>query len=351
MKIHNAVALVTGANRGIGLAFARELAGTRRAQGVCGARDPSTATLPGVVPVRLDVTKPDEVGRGRGASGDVTLVINNAGVGQFGGFLDPDSEDVARRQLETNFFGMLRVSKAFAPVLKANGGGALAQRAVDRVVGERRHARRVRRDASRRPGRSPIRCATSSHARDASACAAHGLRRHRSRARDRRAEGEPEDIVKRALDGLEAGSTKCSPTSAPAREAGAVGRCRQLSAAARLTPTEPSMTSASAITVDARLPKTSPWPVFWISSVAAFLVSLDTTMLYSAFGALRAGFPEATAADMSWVLNAYTVVYAAMLIPAGGLADTHGASGCSSSASRCSSRRPRPAGWPAASDG
>lgn len=68
----------------------------------------------------------------------------------------------------------------------------------------------------------------------------------------------------------------------------------------------------------------SPWPVFWVASVAAFLVSLDTTMLYSAFGALRAGFPQASAADMSWVLNAYTVVYAAMLIPAGGLSDTHG---------------------------
>jgi len=64
--------------------------------------------------------------------------------------------------------------------------------------------------------------------------------------------------------------------------------------------------------------------VFWVASVAAFLVSLDSTMLYSAFGALRAGFPEASAADMSWVLNAYTVVYAAMLIPAGGLADSHG---------------------------
>lgn len=68
----------------------------------------------------------------------------------------------------------------------------------------------------------------------------------------------------------------------------------------------------------------SPWPVFWVASVAAFLVSLDTTMLYAAFGALRAGFPEATGADMSWVLNAYTVVYAAMLIPAGGLSDAHG---------------------------
>lgn len=68
----------------------------------------------------------------------------------------------------------------------------------------------------------------------------------------------------------------------------------------------------------------SPWPVFWVSSVAVFLVSLDTTMLYAAFSALQAGFPQATAADMSWVLNAYTVLYAAMLIPAGGLADTHG---------------------------
>src|SRR3954470_21882779 len=68
----------------------------------------------------------------------------------------------------------------------------------------------------------------------------------------------------------------------------------------------------------------SPWPVFWVASVATFLVSLDTTMLYSAFGALRTGFPTASAADLSWVLNAYTVVFAAMLIPAGGLADTHG---------------------------
>ena len=68
----------------------------------------------------------------------------------------------------------------------------------------------------------------------------------------------------------------------------------------------------------------SPWPIFWVASVAAFLVSLDATILYAAFGALRAGFPEATAAHLSWVLNGYTVVYAAMLIPAGGLADTYG---------------------------
>jgi EmrB/QacA subfamily drug resistance transporter len=80
----------------------------------------------------------------------------------------------------------------------------------------------------------------------------------------------------------------------------------------------------AAATTAAPIARASPWPVFWVASVAAFLVSLDTTMLYSAFGALRAGFPAASAAEMSWVLNAYTVVYAAMLIPAGGLADTHG---------------------------
>jgi EmrB/QacA subfamily drug resistance transporter len=84
------------------------------------------------------------------------------------------------------------------------------------------------------------------------------------------------------------------------------------------------MTIATAPTAAVHSSKASPWPVFWVASVAAFLVSLDSTMLYSAFGALRAGFPAASAADMSWVLNAYTVVYAAMLIPAGGLSDVHG---------------------------
>ena len=125
MKIENAVALVTGANRGIGLAFTRELLarGARKVYG--GARDPSSITQPGVEPLRLDVTRPDEVAAAVAQAGDVTLVVNNAGVGHVGGFLAADSEDVARRQFETNFFGMLRMSKAFAPVLAANGGGAL----------------------------------------------------------------------------------------------------------------------------------------------------------------------------------------------------------------------------------
>ena len=79
----------------------------------------------------------------------------------------------------------------------------------------------------------------------------------------------------------------------------------------------------SAATDEAPAP-TSPWPVFWVASTAIFLVSLDATLLFAAFSALREAFPQASAADLSWVLNAYTVVYAAMLIPAGGLADRHG---------------------------
>ncbi len=68
----------------------------------------------------------------------------------------------------------------------------------------------------------------------------------------------------------------------------------------------------------------SPWPVFWVASTATFLVSLDTTMLFAAFDALRHSFSDASAAELSWVLNAYTVVYATMLIPAGGLSDAQG---------------------------
>ena len=91
------------------------------------------------------------------------------------------------------------------------------------------------------------------------------------------------------------------------------------------TALEPNLNSAAepALTKTST-DKTSPWPVFWVASIATFLVSLDTTMLFAAFDPLRHAFPTATAADLSWVLNAYTVVYATMLIPAGGLADTHG---------------------------
>lgn len=125
MKIENAVALVTGANRGIGLAFTRELLARGARKVYAGVRDPATAMPSGVQPLRLDVTKPGDVAAAVELASDVTLVINNAGIAQPGGFLVPDSEDVARRIFETNFFAVLRMSKAFAPILSANGGGAL----------------------------------------------------------------------------------------------------------------------------------------------------------------------------------------------------------------------------------
>ncbi|HSW80284.1 MAG TPA: MFS transporter [Candidatus Saccharimonadales bacterium] len=68
----------------------------------------------------------------------------------------------------------------------------------------------------------------------------------------------------------------------------------------------------------------SPWSVFWIVSTAVFLVSVDVTMLYAVFPALRWAFPEASSADLSWVMNAYTLVFAALLVPAGRLADQYG---------------------------
>jgi NAD(P)-dependent dehydrogenase (short-subunit alcohol dehydrogenase family) len=125
VKIENAVVLVTGANRGIGLSFTRELLARGARKVYAGARDPATITQTDVQPLRLDVTQSEDVAAAAALASDVTLVINNAGIAQAGGFLAPDSEEVARRIFETNFFAMLRVSKAFAPVLKANGGGAL----------------------------------------------------------------------------------------------------------------------------------------------------------------------------------------------------------------------------------
>ncbi len=125
MKIENSIVLVTGANRGIGLAFARAVLARGARKVYAAARNPESVTLPGVKALQLDVTKPEEIAAAVHQAADVTLVINNAGIAQPGGFLAQDSDEVARRIFETNFFGVLNMSKAFAPVLKANGGGAL----------------------------------------------------------------------------------------------------------------------------------------------------------------------------------------------------------------------------------
>jgi NAD(P)-dependent dehydrogenase (short-subunit alcohol dehydrogenase family) len=125
MQIANAVVLITGANRGIGLAFAREALARGARRVYAAARDPASVRIPGVYPIQLDVTDAEQVARAARDCGDVTLLVNNAGVAVTGGFLAEGGLESARRQLEVNFFGSLRMAQAFAPVLAANGGGAL----------------------------------------------------------------------------------------------------------------------------------------------------------------------------------------------------------------------------------
>ena len=126
MKIRNSIALVTGANRGLGRAFAQALLAHGAARVYGAARDPSAVGIPGVQALALDITDPDSVAAAVAAAPDVTLLINNAGIFRAAPLLAPDAEAATRAQLETNLFGTLRMSRGFAPVLRANGGGAIA---------------------------------------------------------------------------------------------------------------------------------------------------------------------------------------------------------------------------------
>jgi NAD(P)-dependent dehydrogenase (short-subunit alcohol dehydrogenase family) len=124
MKLQDAIVLITGANRGIGLAFA-EAALARGARKVyAGVRSPSNFSNRGFVPIKLDVTSDNDVADAARICNDVTLVINNAGIALLGGLLKAGTSDTARMQIETNVFGILRMTQAFSPVLAKNGGGA-----------------------------------------------------------------------------------------------------------------------------------------------------------------------------------------------------------------------------------
>ncbi len=124
MHIQNATVLVTGANRGLGAEFARQALARGAKKVYAAARKPESVTLEGVVPVRLDVTDAAAVARLAAELGDVDLVVNNAGVAGTGSVLAEDGEEALRWMLETNVFGILNMSRHFAPVLQRNGGGA-----------------------------------------------------------------------------------------------------------------------------------------------------------------------------------------------------------------------------------
>jgi NAD(P)-dependent dehydrogenase (short-subunit alcohol dehydrogenase family) len=125
MKINNSVAFVTGANRGLGLAFAKALLAGGARKVYAAARDPASVTLPGVTPVRLDVTNSDEVAAAARACDDVDLLVNNAGIARGKGVLAPDALEAVRAELAANLFGPMEASRAFAPILARNGGGAI----------------------------------------------------------------------------------------------------------------------------------------------------------------------------------------------------------------------------------
>ena len=125
MKIAGSVALVTGAGRGLGRVFARELVSRGAAKVYGAARDPAAVTEPGVTPVALDITDPGRVAQVAAECGDVSLLVNNAGVMKASPFIGAPSVDAARIEMEVNYFGTLSMCRAFAPVLAAAGGGAI----------------------------------------------------------------------------------------------------------------------------------------------------------------------------------------------------------------------------------
>lgn len=124
MEIKNEIALVTGANRGIGRHFVTELLARGAAKVYAAARTPGAVDVEGAVPLPLDVTDEAGIAAAADVAGDVTLLVNNAGVAGLGGFLDADL-DAARQEMEVNYWGPLHLVRAFAPVLRANGGGAI----------------------------------------------------------------------------------------------------------------------------------------------------------------------------------------------------------------------------------
>jgi NAD(P)-dependent dehydrogenase (short-subunit alcohol dehydrogenase family) len=123
VDLSTSTVLVTGANRGLGRALAAELLG-RGATVYAAARNPDQVDLPGAKPIALDITDPASVAAAVQATGDVTVLINNAGIYVGASLVTGDLDDV-RREFETNFYGPINVTRAFLPQLLTNGGGRI----------------------------------------------------------------------------------------------------------------------------------------------------------------------------------------------------------------------------------
>jgi NAD(P)-dependent dehydrogenase (short-subunit alcohol dehydrogenase family) len=126
-RIQGSTALVTGANRGLGRAFVQALLDRGAAKVYAGARNPGTVDVTDarVVPVQMDITNPDDIATAARHCTDVSLLFNNAGAMLLSPFLSAPDMSAARAEMETNYFGTLAMTRAFAPVLAAAGGGGL----------------------------------------------------------------------------------------------------------------------------------------------------------------------------------------------------------------------------------
>jgi len=127
-RIEGAVALVTGANRGIGRALVEALLGRGVRKVYAAARNPEALQAledERIILLRLDVTNADQIRAVVEAAPDVELVFNNAGVVLGRGIAESTVVDGARREMEVNYFGPLQLVHSLAPTLARNGGGAV----------------------------------------------------------------------------------------------------------------------------------------------------------------------------------------------------------------------------------
>ncbi len=125
MEIEGCIALVTGANRGLGRAYAEALIAGGAAKVYAGARDLSSIADPCLLPVKLDVTSRSEAAAAAEECSDVNLLINNAGIMLGSPMLASGAEEAMRREMEVNVFGVQNMIRSFAPVLSRNGGGVI----------------------------------------------------------------------------------------------------------------------------------------------------------------------------------------------------------------------------------
>lgn len=128
MRINGSVALVTGSNRGLGAEYVRQLLDRGATKVYAGARDPGsvTNTDPRVVPVKLDVTSSADIAAVTALCTDITLLVNNAGIALQSRIMADGALETAKAEFETNVWGVMNLSKALAPALASNGGGAIA---------------------------------------------------------------------------------------------------------------------------------------------------------------------------------------------------------------------------------